>query len=70
MPRLGPPIIDRRVDIQMTPMIDVVFQLLTFFLMSFRVAAAEGDFNLLLPLESDCWGYSPFVSEEIRIRMP
>lgn len=32
--------------------IDVVFQLLTFFLMTFRVAAAEGDFELKLPRES------------------
>lgn len=37
------------VDLNMTPMIDVVFQLLTFFLMTFRVAAVEGDFELRLP---------------------
>lgn len=37
------------IELNMTPMIDVVFQLLTFFLMTFRVAAVEGDFNLRLP---------------------
>jgi biopolymer transport protein ExbD len=41
-----------RVDLQMTPMIDVVFQLLTFFLMSLRIAPAEGDFDLRLPREA------------------
>jgi biopolymer transport protein ExbD len=34
----------------MTPMIDVVFQLLTFFLFSFRIASVEGDFNIKMPL--------------------
>ena len=34
----------------MTAMIDVVFQLLTFFVMSFKVAANEGDFSIKMPL--------------------
>ena len=38
-----------KIDINMTPMIDVVFQLMAFFLMTFKVAATEGDFNLKLP---------------------
>jgi biopolymer transport protein ExbD len=38
-----------KIDINMTPMIDVVFQLMAFFLMTFRVASVEGDFNLKLP---------------------
>src|SRR5204862_178295 len=40
----------RGVQIDMTPMIDVVFQLLAFFLMTFKVAAVEGDFNVKMPL--------------------
>lgn len=39
-----------KVDINMTPMIDVVFQLLSFFVMSFKVIAMEGDFNVKMPL--------------------
>jgi biopolymer transport protein ExbD len=39
-----------KVDIQMTPMIDIVFQLLTFFLFSFKIATIEGDFNIRMPL--------------------
>lgn len=38
-----------KVDIQMTPLIDIVFQLMAFFLMTFKVAAVEGDFDLKLP---------------------
>lgn len=39
-----------KVEQNMTPMIDIVFQLLTFFLMSFKIATAEGDFNIKMPL--------------------
>lgn len=39
-----------KVEMQMTPMIDVVFQLLTFFVMSFKIATQEGDFNVKMPL--------------------
>jgi len=37
------------VALMMTPMIDVVFQLLIFFLLSFRFASPEGDFNIRMP---------------------
>jgi biopolymer transport protein ExbD len=39
-----------KVEMQMTPMIDIVFQLLTFFVMSFTIATQEGDFNIKMPL--------------------
>ena len=39
-----------KVEQQMTPMIDIVFQLLTFFVMSFKIATQEGDFNIKMPL--------------------
>ena len=39
-----------KVPIDMTPMIDIVFQLLTFFCMTLKVSAAEGDFNIKMPL--------------------
>ncbi len=40
---------EAKVEQQMTPMIDVVFQLLTFFIMSFKVVQLEGDFNIKMP---------------------
>src|SRR5262245_20059679 len=39
-----------KIPIDMTPMIDIVFQLLTFFCMTLRIAEAEGDFNIKMPL--------------------
>ena len=41
-----------KVDLQMTPMIDIVFQLLIFFVMTFKIASVEGDFNVKMPLAS------------------
>ena len=39
-----------KIPIDMTPMIDIVFQLLTFFVMTLKIASAEGDFNIKMPL--------------------
>jgi len=39
-----------KIAIDMTPMIDIVFQLLTFFTMTLRVSTPEGDFNIKMPL--------------------
>jgi biopolymer transport protein ExbD len=39
-----------KIPIDMTPMIDVVFQLLAFFCMTFKIVAEEGDFNIRMPL--------------------
>lgn len=36
----------------MTPMIDIVFQLLVFFVMTFKITALEGDFNIQMPIQS------------------
>lgn len=40
------------VTLMMTPMIDIVFQLLIFFIMSFKIITQEGDFNVKMPLAS------------------
>ena len=34
----------------MTPMIDMVFQLLIFFMLTFKILAPEGDFGIAMPL--------------------
>ncbi len=46
--RTASPVSDR-VEIMMTPMIDIVFLLLIFFLFSFKIVAVEGDFNIRMP---------------------
>ncbi|MGI8981409.1 MAG: ExbD/TolR family protein [Pirellulaceae bacterium] len=38
------------VSIDMTPMIDIVFQLLAFFIFTLRIVAAEGDLAIQMPL--------------------
>jgi biopolymer transport protein ExbD len=45
---------DRRdhIQLQMTPMIDIVFQLLVFFVFTFKIVLPEGDFNIRMPASS------------------
>jgi len=40
------------IEVNMTAMIDIVFQLLIFFIMTFNVAPQEGDFTIKMPLAS------------------
>ena len=39
-----------KIELHMTPMIDIVFQLLVFFIMTFKIVTQEGDFNVKMPL--------------------
>jgi biopolymer transport protein ExbD len=39
-----------KIPIDMTAMIDVVFQLLTFFMLTLKTVIVEGDFNIRMPL--------------------
>jgi biopolymer transport protein ExbD len=39
-----------KVPVDMTPMIDVVFQLLTFFMLTLKTVIVEGDFNIRMPI--------------------
>jgi biopolymer transport protein ExbD len=41
------------IKLNMTAMIDIVFQLLVFFIMTFKVTAMEADFNIRMPAASD-----------------
>ena len=41
------------IKLNMTAMIDIVFQLLVFFIMTFKVVAMEGDFDIKMPLASE-----------------
>ncbi|MBL9080673.1 MAG: biopolymer transporter ExbD [Planctomycetales bacterium] len=58
-----------KIDINMTPMIDVVFQLMAFFLMTFKVASTEGDFNLKLPKAERSAGAANTQTEMINVVM-
>jgi biopolymer transport protein ExbD len=39
-----------KAEMQLTSMIDVIFLLLIFFVMTFRISAQEGDFNIRMPI--------------------
>jgi biopolymer transport protein ExbD len=58
-----------KVDMQMTPMIDVVFQLLTFFVMSFKIVSQEGDFNIKMPLMSAPSADTPVEMPPIKLKL-
>ena len=45
-----------KIELQMTSMIDIVFQLLIFFIMTFKIVAQEGDFNIKMPLAAPSEG--------------
>ena len=59
-----------KVELQMTPMIDIVFQLLSFFIMTFRIGAMEGDFSVKMPVAALAPGPpSEIALPPIKIRM-
>jgi len=61
---------DDKVDLQMTPMIDIVFQLLIFFIMTFKIVSPEGDFNIRMPLNAPSEGVpDPLQLPPIKVRM-
>lgn len=39
-----------KAELQLTSMIDVIFLLLIFFVMTFKIAAQEGDFSVKMPI--------------------
>jgi biopolymer transport protein ExbD len=41
-----------QVALQMTPMIDIVFQLMVFFVFTFKISLPEGDFNVRMPAQA------------------
>jgi len=47
---------EEEIELQMTPMIDIVFQLLVFFIMTFKIVSPEGDFNIKMPLAAPSEG--------------
>jgi biopolymer transport protein ExbD len=60
-----------KVELQMTPMIDIVFQLLVFFIMTFKIVSQEGDFNIKMPLAAPSEGLpedNPLPPMKVRLR--
>ena len=51
-----------KVDVPMAPMIDIVFQLLIFFMLNLKIIAPEGNFNINLPVTAPSNAAQPDVN--------
>lgn len=58
-----------KVELMMTPMIDIVFQLLVFFIMTFKIVAPEGDFNIKMPVAAPSEGMPDDTLPPIKVRL-
>jgi biopolymer transport protein ExbD len=56
-------------DVNMTSMIDIVFLLLIFFVMSFKIVEMEGDFSVRMPLASDQSGAIDDTELPLKLRL-
>lgn len=55
--------------IDMTPMIDVVFQLLIFFMLTLKIVTQEGNFDIHMPLGEAGAGAEDRTLPEIKVRL-
>ncbi len=55
--------------LQMTPMIDIVFQLLVFFVFTFKIVLPEGDFNIRMPSASASTTSQPSETPLLKVRL-
>lgn len=60
----------KKIQINMTPMIDACFQLIIFFMLSLRLFSPEGDFGITMPIASPRSGLRPLLeSPPVKIRL-
>jgi biopolymer transport protein ExbD len=57
------------VILQMTPMIDIVFQLMVFFVFTFKIALPEGDFSIRMPSAQRSTVSTPSESPLLKVRL-
>jgi biopolymer transport protein ExbD len=58
-----------KIAIDMTPMIDVVFQLITFFMLTLKSVVTEGDFDIKMPLGASAGAALDDPLPPVRVRM-
>jgi biopolymer transport protein ExbD len=58
-----------KIAIDMTPMIDVVFQLITFFMLTLKSVITEGDFDIKMPLGASAGAALDDPLPPVRVRM-
>jgi len=60
---------DNAGQLSLTSMIDVVFLLLIFFVMTFKIAAQEGDFSVKMPLQGESSPSTEVPDLPIKLRL-
>jgi biopolymer transport protein ExbD len=60
---------DDKVELSMTPMIDIVFLLNIFFLFTFKIVLPEGDFNVQMPSAAAARAAEPSELPPLRLVM-
>ena len=55
--------------IDLAPLIDCVFLLLIFFMLTFKIASQEGDFNVKMPLSGQASSISDMTDLPIKLRL-
>lgn len=58
-----------KIETQMAPMIDVVFQLLIFFMLTLKIIEPEGDFNINMPLGAPSQQTDDINLADIKVRL-
>jgi biopolymer transport protein ExbD len=59
-----------KIEQQMVPMIDIIFQLMIFFMLTLKITAAEGDFNINMPIGMSSSSTPPDVNiQPIKVRL-
>lgn len=59
-----------KIEAQMAPMIDVVFQLLIFFMLTLKIIEPEGDFNINMPIGAPTQTTSTDINfPDIKVRL-
>ena len=59
---------NEKAELQLTSMIDVIFLLLIFFVMTFKIAAQEGDFSVKMPIGGGAGAADP-TNIPIKLRL-
>jgi len=60
---------DEKIEIPMAPMIDVVFQLLIFFILTLKIIEPEGDFKINMPIGAPVQQNQDIAPPELRVRL-
>ena len=60
---------EQKISIDMTPMIDIVFQLLSFFTFTLKIQAQEGDFMIKMPIAARAAAASTEQIPPIKVRL-